>query len=173
MSYGKMYEYQIKKADGSVTTLEPYKNKVLLIVNTASKCGFTPQYKGLEELHKKYKDQGLVVLGFPCDQFAHQEPGSDADIQNFCQINFGVSFPVMAKVEVNGANAHPLFVELRKRTKGLLGDAVKWNFTKFLVSPEGENVQRYAPTVEPEKMEEDIKALLGTISSYAPARGEL
>ncbi len=153
--------FEIKKAHGSLTSLEAYTDKVLLIVNTASKCGFTPQYKGLEVLHQKYKDQGLVVLGFPCDQFAHQEPASDAEIQNFCLINFGVSFPVMAKIEVNGAKAHPLFVELRKRTKGLLGDAIKWNFTKFLVSPGGEDVQRYAPTVEPEKMEDDIKALLG------------
>ncbi|MDX9827462.1 MAG: glutathione peroxidase [Spirochaetia bacterium] len=161
MSYGKMYEYEIKKADGSVITLESYKDKVLLIVNTASKCGFTHQYKGLEELHKKYKDQGLVVLGFPCNQFAHQEPGSDAEIQNFCALNFGVSFPVMAKIDVNGKNAHPLFAELKKRTKGLLGDTVKWNFTKFLVSPNGEKIKRFEPTVEPEKMEEDIKSLLG------------
>ncbi len=156
-----MYEYEIKKSDGSVETLEPYKDKVLLIVNTASKCGFTPQYKGLEALHQKYKDQGLVVLGFPCNQFAHQEPGSDAEIQNFCALNFGVSFPVMAKIDVNGKNTHPLFAELKKRTKGLLGDTVKWNFTKFLVSPNGEKIKRFEPTVEPEKMEEDIKALLG------------
>ena len=161
MSYGKMYEYEIKKADGSVETMESYKDKVLLIVNTASKCGFTPQYKGLEALHQKYKDQGLVVLGFPCNQFAHQEPGSDAEIQNFCALNFGVSFPVMAKIDVNGKNTHPLFAELKKRTKGLLGDTVKWNFTKFLVSPNGEKIKRFEPTVEPEKMEEDIKALLG------------
>lgn len=161
MSYGKMYEYQIKKSDGSITTLESYKDKVLLIVNTASKCGFTPQYKGLEELHKKYKDQGLVVIGFPCNQFAHQEPGSDAEIQSFCTLNYGVTFPIMAKIDVNGQNTHPLFAELKKRTKGLLGDIVKWNFTKFLVSPNGEKVKRFEPTIEPEKMEEDIKALLG------------
>ncbi|MDD3980840.1 MAG: glutathione peroxidase [Spirochaetales bacterium] len=161
MDNQNLYEYEIKKADGSLTTLEAYKDKALLIVNTASKCGFTPQYKGLEALHQKYKDKGLAVIGFPCDQFAHQEPSSDAEIQNFCQINFGVSFPVMAKVEVNGANAHPLFIELRKRTKGVLGDSIKWNFTKFLVSPGGEKVQRFAPTVEPEKMEADIQALLG------------
>lgn len=161
MGSQKLYEHEIKKADGSLTTLEAYKDKVLLIVNTASKCGFTPQYEGLEALHRKYKDRGLAVVGFPCDQFAHQEPGSDADIQNFCAVNYGVSFPVMAKVEVNGAGAHPIFVELRKRTKGLLGDAIKWNFTKFLVTPGGITVRRYAPSVEPEKMEEDIRSLLG------------
>lgn len=161
MDNQNLYRYEIKKADGPLTSLDAFKDKVLLIVNTASKCGFTPQYKGLEALHQKYKDQGLVVLGFPFDQFAHQEPGSDAEIQNFCALNFGVSFPAMEKVEANGANAHPLFIELRKQTKGLLGDAIKWNFTKFLVAPEGKKVQRYAPTVEPEKMEDNIKALLG------------
>ncbi|TXT43862.1 MAG: glutathione peroxidase [Spirochaetes bacterium] len=156
MSGESLYTYEIKRADGSVFTLEPYKDKVLLIVNTASKCGFTPQYAGLEALHKKYMDRGLVVLGFPCDQFAHQEPGGDEEIQSFCVLNFGVTFPVMAKIEVNGPGAHPLFSELRKRTKGLLGDSVRWNFTKFLVSPGAKTVKRYAPTFEPEKMEADI-----------------
>jgi glutathione peroxidase len=155
-----LYAYEVKKADGSVSTLEAYKDKVLLIVNTASKCGFTPQYAGLEALHKKYKDRGLVVIGFPCDQFAHQEPGGDEEIQSFCALNYGVTFPIMAKIDVNGPGAHPLFAYLRKRTKGLLGDAVRWNFTKFLVSPGGEDVKRYAPTFEPEKMESDIESLI-------------
>ncbi|MEI6876584.1 MAG: glutathione peroxidase [Spirochaetota bacterium] len=136
------------------------KGKTLLIVNTASKCGFTPQYKGLEALHRDYRHRGLVVIGVPCDQFAHQEPGTDAEIASFCELNYGVSFPLMAKVEVNGPKAHPLFVTLRKKSPSLLGNSLKWNFTKFLVSPRG-SVKRFAPTVEPERMRVEIEKELG------------
>jgi len=160
MEHDTLYDIEFINAKGTRQNLGSFEDKVVLIVNTASKCGFTPQYKGLEALHKKYAGKGLVVLGFPCDQFAHQEPGSDAEIQQFCELNYGVTFPVMSKVVVNGAGAHPLFAELRKRTGSLLGDAVKWNFTKFLVSPGGKKVKRFAPTMEPEKMEKDIEAEL-------------
>ncbi|PKL26716.1 MAG: glutathione peroxidase [Spirochaetae bacterium HGW-Spirochaetae-3] len=142
--------------DGTEKDLGDYRGKVLVIVNTASKCGFTPQYAGLESLYQKYADKGLVVLGFPCDQFAHQEPGGDAEIATFCQRNFGVTFPLMSKVDVNGPGAHPVFAMLRKQAPGVIGDAVKWNFTKFLVSKDGKAVKRFAPTYEPEKMERDI-----------------
>lgn len=161
MEKSEIYAIEAMKGNGSTLFLKEMEGKALLVVNTASKCGFTPQYKGLEALHLKYKDKGLVVLGFPCDQFAHQEPGSDAEIQSFCQLNYGVTFSVMAKVEVNGPGAHPFFVLLRKHTRSLLGDAVKWNFTKFLVSRDGEEVKRFAPTVEPEKLEADIEKALG------------
>ncbi len=160
MQNDPLYSFEIRRADGSTTTLEPYRGKVLLVVNTASRCGFTPQYEGLEALHKKYGPKGLAVVGFPCDQFAHQEPGGDEEIQSFCRLTYGVGFPVMAKIQVNGPGAHPLFVELRRRTKGLLGDAVAWNFTKFLVSPGAKTVKRYAPTFEPANMERDIEAML-------------
>jgi len=154
------YDFEVKSGNGSAFSLKGLEEKVLLIVNTASKCGFTPQYKGLEELHRKYGDKGLVVLGFPCDQFAHQEPGSDEEIASFCQVNFGVTFPIMSKVLVNGPDAHPLFLLLRKRTAGILGDAVKWNFTKFLVSPGARRVKRYESFVTPEKLEADIEKML-------------
>ena len=155
-----LFELSATANNGKPVDLKTYEGKVLLVVNTASKCGFTPQYKGLEELYKKYKDRGLVVLGFPCDQFAHQEPGSDADIASFCQINYGVSFPLMAKVEVNGKGTHPVFQFLKAKTPGLLGDGIKWNFTKFLVSKDGVTVKRFAPTVQPEELASDIEALL-------------
>jgi glutathione peroxidase len=160
MERDKIYGIEFKKNDGTPFSLAGMEDKTLLIVNTASKCGFTPQYKGLEALNKKYAAKGLVVLGFPCDQFAHQEPGSDEEIRQFCEINYGVSFPLMAKIEVNGPGAHPLFVELRTRAGGFLGDAIKWNFTKFLVSPGAKTVKRFAPTVEPEKLESDIEEVL-------------
>ncbi|HAE22174.1 MAG TPA: glutathione peroxidase [Spirochaetaceae bacterium] len=157
---GDFYELKAKANDGKDMELEQLKGKVVLVVNTASKCGFTPQYKGLQELYAKYADQGLVVLGFPCDQFAHQEPGGDGEIAQFCQRNFGVSFPLMAKVDVNGEAAHPVYKYLRKKAPGLIGDSIKWNFTKFLVSRDGRSVKRYAPNLEPEQMEADIlKAL--------------
>lgn len=157
-----IFNLSVKANDGSEVNLSQYKGKVILVVNTASKCGFTPQYKGLQALFQKYADKGLVVLGFPCDQFAHQEPGSDGEIAEFCQRNFGVSFPLMAKVEVNGEGAHPVFKHLRKKAPGVIGDSIKWNFTKFLVSKDGDKVLRYAPTVEPESLESDIlKALEG------------
>jgi len=161
MKESSLYDFELRANDGSTFSLRGAEGKVLLIVNTASKCGFTPQYKGLEALHKKYREKGLIVIGVPCDQFAHQEPGSDAEIMAFCELNFGVTFPLMAKVDVNGKNAYPLFVELRKRTQGLLGDSIKWNFTKFLVSRDGLRVKRFEPTVTPEKMESDIERELG------------
>ena len=140
--------------------MEEYKGNVLLIVNTASKCGFTKQYAGLQALYEKYKDQGLEILAFPCNQFGHQEPGDDAAIKNFCTDTFGVTFPVMAKIEVNGEGAHPLYKELKKAQGGLLGNEIKWNFTKFLVEREGRVVDRFAPQKEPRALEEKIKALL-------------
>lgn len=156
-----VYDFSVTSNSGSETTLGSYRAKVLLIVNTASNCGFTPQYKGLEALHQKYKDKGLVILGFPCDQFAHQEPGSNAEIAQFCQRNYGVSFPLMSKIDVNGKNAHPLFVYLRKQAPGVIGDAVKWNFTKFLLTEDGSKVKRFAPATEPEKLEKDLEQALG------------
>jgi glutathione peroxidase len=155
-----IYEHTIKTADNKERSLGEFKGNVLLIVNTASKCGFTPQYTELQQLYNDYHDQGLEILAFPCDQFAHQEPGSDAEIQQFCQINYGLTFPVYAKIDVNGATAHPLFTELRKKTSGILGDAIKWNFTKFLITRSGQVHQRYAPTVKPSEMKDDIIQLL-------------
>ena len=142
-----LYDIPLTRIDGSQTTLADHRNKVLLIVNTASRCGFTPQYAGLEALYRKYKDQGLVILGFPCNQFGAQEPGNEEQIASFCEMNYGVSFPMFAKVDVNGPNAHPLFVALKKQAKGILGsEAIKWNFTKFLIGRNGDVLQRYAPT---------------------------
>ncbi len=156
-----LYDHPITLNNGEQTTLEQYKGKVLLIVNTASKCGFTPQYEGLETLYKKYHDNGFEILGFPCDQFGHQEPGSDEDIAQFCSLNFGVSFPLFKKTNVNGPDANPLFEELKKEAPGLLGTKrIKWNFTKFLVDAQGKVLKRYAPTVKPEAIEKDIVKLL-------------
>jgi len=146
--------------NGTPQPLSAYKGKVLLIVNTASQCGFTPQYKGLQELYAKYHDRGLEILGFPCDQFGHQEPGSDAEIASFCEVNYGVTFPLFSKIEVNGDNAHPLYKWLKGEKGGLLGDKIKWNFTKFLVNKQGTVVDRYAPTTTPEKISADIEKLL-------------
>ena len=156
-----LYEHAITLNNGEQTTLEQYKGKVLLIVNTASKCGFTPQYEGLESLYKKHNDKGFEILGFPCDQFGHQEPGSDEDIAQFCSLNFGVSFPLFKKTNVNGPDANPLFEELKNEAPGLLGTKrIKWNFTKFLVNAQGKVLKRYAPTVKPEAIEKDIAKLL-------------
>jgi len=156
-----LYEHAITLNNGEQTTLEQYKGKVLLIVNTASKCGFTPQYEGLESLYNKYNDKGFEILGFPCDQFGHQEPGSDEDIAQFCSLNFGVSFPLFKKTNVNGPDANPLFDELKNEAPGLLGTKrIKWNFTKFLVNAQGKVLKRYAPTVKPEAIEKDIAKLL-------------
>ena len=150
-------EIEVKTIDGKAETLAKYAGKTLLVVNVASKCGFTPQYAGLEALWRKYRDRGLVVLGFPCDQFGHQEPGSEEEIQAFCSRTYDVTFPMFAKVEVNGDGAHPLFRHLKKAAPGLLGtEAVKWNFTKFLVGPDGKVLARYAPTETPESLEEEI-----------------
>ncbi len=146
---------------GEQKTLADFAGKAVMVVNTASKCGFTPQYKGLEHLWQAYKDQGLVVLGFPCNQFGKQEPDDEAAISEFCKLNFGVTFPLFKKVEVNGRNAHPLFIELKKRAPGFLGtERIKWNFTKFLIGPDG-GVKRYAPATKPEALKAGIEALLG------------
>ena len=153
----ELYAHPITRNTGEQITLERYKGKVLIIVNTASKCGFTPQYEGLEALYKKYKDKGLEILGFPCDQFGHQEPGNDEDIAKFCSLNFGVSFPLFQKTIVNGPEANPLFESLKKEAPGLLGTKrIKWNFTKFLVTPDGKVLKRYAPTIKPSAIEADI-----------------
>ena len=160
MAMAKIYDFKALNNKGAEVDFSQYEGKVLLIVNTASKCGFTPQYDGLEALYQKYKDRGLVVIGFPCDQFAHQEPGTDAEIAEFCRINHGVTFPLMSKVNVNGKDAHPVFKYLKEETKGLLGSSIKWNFTKFLISRDGSRIKRYAPTATPESFEKDIVALL-------------
>lgn len=155
------YDFSAKTLDGQDQPLADYKGKAMLVVNTASKCGFTPQYTGLEKLWETYKDQGLVVLGFPCDQFGHQEPGDAEEIRNFCSLNYDVSFPLYEKVEVNGGAAHPLWKWLKKEKPGLLGmESIKWNFTKFLIDKNGRVVKRYAPTDTPEKIEKDLASVL-------------
>lgn len=155
-----LFDLSFTRNDGEVVDLEQFAGRPILIVNTASKCGFTPQYEGLQKLHEEFKDQGLAVIGFPCDQFAHQEPGDDTAIATFCSRNYGVTFPLSTKVEVNGAKAHPIFKYLKSRAGGVLGSSVKWNFTKFLVSPDGRTVKRYAPNTSPASMEEDIRRVL-------------
>ncbi|MFV0408145.1 MAG: glutathione peroxidase [Paracoccus sp. (in: a-proteobacteria)] len=146
---------------GEQKTLADFGGKALLVVNTASQCGFTPQYKGLEKLWRQYKDKGLVVLGFPCNQFGKQEPGNEGEITQFCELNFGVSFPLFKKIDVNGAEAHPLYVQLKKRAPGLLGSQViKRNFTKFLIGQDGKVIKRFAPTTKPEQLSAEIEALL-------------
>ncbi|MES2908023.1 MAG: glutathione peroxidase [Pseudomonadota bacterium] len=158
-----IYEYQATRITGEVSPIADYKGQVLLIVNTASKCGFTPQFTGLESIYEKYKDQGFAVLGFPCNQFLNQDPGNEAEISSFCSLNYGVSFPMFAKIDVNGPGAHPLFQHLAAEAPGLLGShKIKWNFTKFLVSRDGRVLDRYAPTTKPEDLVKDIeKALAG------------
>lgn len=153
-------EFQVKQADGSIRDLSAHKGKVLLIVNTASKCGFTPQYEGLEKLHQEFKDQGLEILAFPCNQFGHQEPGDADEIKNFCSLNYDVSFPLMEKIDVNGDDADPLWKYLKSEKSGLLGSRIKWNFTKFLVDRDGNVVARYGPAVKPEQLKSEIEALL-------------
>jgi glutathione peroxidase len=156
-----VYEFKVKKADGSEISMQDFQGKVLLIVNVASECGFTKQYDGLEKLHEKFAEKGLQVIGFPCNQFGGQEPGTDEQIQQFCKSHFGVAFPVMAKIDVNGDAAHPLYQYLKKEAKGILGtEAIKWNFTKFLISKDGKVVERFAPTDSPESLEKDILKLL-------------
>ncbi|MGK6355321.1 glutathione peroxidase [Sphingomonas sp. DT-207] len=151
----------VRQADGSEADLSVYAGQVLLIVNTASKCGFTPQYAGLEELYRRYKDRGFVVLAFPCNQFGAQEPGDAEEIANFCSLTYDVTFPVFAKVDVNGAEAAPLFEHLKRQAPGLLGSkAIKWNFTKFLVDRQGQVVHRYAPATAPADIAKDVEALL-------------
>lgn len=156
-----IYGFSATTLRGEERSLADYRGQVLLIVNTASKCGLTPQYKGLQALYEQFRDRGLVILGFPCDQFGHQEPGSEAQISEFCEINYGVSFPMFGKIEVNGSNAHPLYQHLKEQAPGLLGSkGIKWNFTKFLVNRDGDVVKRYAPTDKPEKLAKDIETLL-------------
>jgi glutathione peroxidase len=154
-------DMEVKAADGGPVSLDTWRGKVLLIVNTASKCGFTPQYEGLEELHRRYADRGFAVLAFPCNQFGAQEPGDAAEIANFCSTNYDTTFPLFAKIDVNGPGADPLFQRLKEEAPGVLGSrGIKWNFTKFLVDRQGHAVRRYAPTVRPEALTADIEALL-------------
>jgi len=156
-----IYDIEVQTLSGEKKTLDELRGKVLLIVNTASKCGFTPQYKGLETLHETYADDGLAILGFPCNQFGAQEPGSEEEIGEFCELNFGVQFPMHAKLDVNGTDTHPLFKKLKHDAPGLLGsEAIKWNFTKFLVDREGNVVERFAPATTPQKLESKVKSLL-------------
>ena len=158
-----IYSIPLKKINGDEVSLEEYKGKVLLIVNTASKCGFTPQFEGLEKLYKRYVDKGLVILGFPSNQFLHQDPGSNDEISEFCSLNYGVTFPMFGKIDVNGPSTHPLYATLKQSAKGLLGsEKVKWNFTKFLVDKEGNVVKRFPPTTEPSKLAPAIEALLNS-----------
>ncbi|MFJ5761618.1 glutathione peroxidase [Neobacillus sp. NPDC093182] len=154
-----VYDYNVKMTNGEEKSLEDYKGKPLLIVNTASKCGLTPQFKGLQELYENYKDQGLEILGFPCDQFNNQEFDNIDETTQFCQLNYGVSFPMFSKVDVNGDHADPLFTFLKEQKKGLLSKNIKWNFTKFLVDKNGQVVERYAPTTEPAKIKIDLEKL--------------
>ncbi|WP_313653244.1 glutathione peroxidase [Pantoea sp.] len=154
------YQFTATRLDGKPVTMADYADKVVLVVNTASKCGFTPQYAGLETLYKKYADQGLVILGFPCNQFGKQEPGGAGEIAQTCHINYGVSFPMFTKVEVNGASAHPLFRYLKTALPGVLGGRIKWNFTKFLIGRDGQPLRRFAPITTPEKTEAAIQAAL-------------
>ena len=156
-----IYQYRVKTIDGEEVSLKQFEERVLLIVNTASKCGFTPQYKELQGLYETYKDKGLVVLGFPSNQFMNQEPGNESEIKSFCELNYGVTFPMVAKVDVNGVQAHPLFVYLRKQTPRILGfNTIKWNFTKFLVDSKGNVVKRYSPMTKPNEIVKDIEGLL-------------
>jgi glutathione peroxidase len=161
MSEQSIGDFDARTIDGKTVKLSKFKGKVLLIVNTASACGFTPQFGGLEKLWEQYKDQGLVVLGFPSNEFGAQDPGSDGEIASFCQVNYGVSFPMMSKIEVNGSGAHPLYRWLTKEAPGFLGtQGIKWNFTKFLIGRDGQVIKRYAPQDAPEKLAGDIEAAL-------------
>jgi glutathione peroxidase len=163
-----VYDYSARSIDGAEQPLSQYRGHPLLIVNVASKCGFTPQYAGLEALYRKYRERGLLVLGFPCDQFGHQEPGDEAEIKNFCSLNYGVSFPMFGKINVNGAEAHPLYRFLKQARPGLLGlESIKWNFTKFLINKDGEPVKRYAPSDKPESLEADVETALAGAGSAA------
>jgi len=155
-----LQDFSATGIDGSEVDLSAYAGQVVLVVNTASQCGFTPQYQGLQALHDTYGAQGFAVLGFPCDQFGHQEPGEDAEIAGFCERNFGVTFPLFSKVDVNGDDAHPVFAWLRSEKGGLLGNKIKWNFTKYLVGKDGRVIDRYAPTTKPEKISADIEKAL-------------
>ncbi|TVY01884.1 glutathione peroxidase [Paenibacillus cremeus] len=155
-----VYDFKVRTARGEQKPLSEYRGKVLLIVNTATQCGLAPQFHGLQQLHEKYKDQGLVVLGFPCNQFRDQEPVRDQEMEQTCQINFGVTFPLLAKIDVNGAQADPLYQYLKKEKPGLFGSGIKWNFTKFLIDTNGQVVKRFSPTTKPQSIERKIQELL-------------
>ncbi len=165
MTTTTIYDLSVTSNRGEEIDFAQFRGRPMLIVNTASKCGFTPQYDGLQALHEAYASQGLVVIGFPCDQFANQEPGDDSAIEEFCRINFGVTFPLTTKVDVNGKDTHPVFAFLKERTGGLLGSSVKWNFTKFLVAGDGTSVKRYSPKTDPASMAQDIEALLSDLAA--------
>ncbi|WP_321346050.1 glutathione peroxidase [uncultured Draconibacterium sp.] len=154
------YQFKATSLQGKEVAMDNYKGKTVLVVNTASKCGLTPQFEGLEKLYKDYKDKGLVILGFPCNQFANQEPGDEKSIAEGCLLNYGVTFPMFSKIDVNGDNAHPIYKYLKKELGGTLGSKIKWNFTKFLIDAEGNPVKRFAPTTKPEKLESHISKLL-------------
>jgi glutathione peroxidase len=156
----QFYQFSAKSLQGSEIKMENYKGKTILVVNTASKCGLTPQYEGLEKLYQKYKDRGLVVLGFPCNQFANQESGDEKSISEGCLINYGVSFPMFSKIDVNGENAHPIYKYLKKELNGILGSRIKWNFTKFLIDADGNPVKRFAPITKPEEIDKYLKSIL-------------
>ena len=157
-----IYNFEAVTIQGKPVSLADYRGQVLLIVNTASKCGFTPQFDGLEKLYEKFRERGFAILGFPCNQFGGQDPGENGEIEEFCQLNYGVSFPMFAKIEVNGPGTHPLFQHLKKTAPGLLGsENIKWNFTKFLINRDGKVVDRFAPVTTPEKIEAAVAALLG------------
>lgn len=155
------YDFEAKQLNGKTVSMKEYQGKTIVVVNTASKCGFTPQYEGLEKLYQKFKDKGLVILGFPCNQFGNQESGSSDEIKEFCEINYGVSFPLFEKINVNGRKAHPIFKFLKSKISGgIFGSKIKWNFTKFVINSKGVPVKRYSPTTKPEKMEALIRRLL-------------
>lgn len=156
----KFYDFKAKKINGQEVNMEDFKGKIVVVVNTASKCGLTPQFKELEELYQGYKDKGVEILGFPCNQFAKQDSGSNEEIHEFCQLNYGVSFNMFEKIDVNGKNAHPLYQYLKNESKGLLSKEIKWNFTKFLIDDQGNVIKRYAPTVSPLKIKNDIEDIL-------------
>lgn len=155
------YDFSARSLQGKELAMESYKGKVVLVVNTASKCGLTPQYEGLEKLYKEYRDKGLVILGFPCNQFGKQEPGTEKEISEGCLINYGVSFPMFSKIDVNGAGAHPIYKYLKKALPGFPGNNIKWNFSKFIIDRNGKPVKRFSPITKPEKLRKDIEALLG------------
>ncbi len=156
----EFYEFSAKSPGGKEVNMKQFEGKTVVVVNTASRCGFTPQYEGLENLYKKYKDQGLVILGFPCNQFGNQEPGDYTSIKEGCLVNYGVTFPIFSKIDANGEGAHPIFKYLKKKLPGIAGGSIRWNFTKFVIGPDGKPVRRFAPITKPEAMEEFIKKLL-------------
>jgi glutathione peroxidase len=160
MNTNTFYQFGARSLQGRAISMEIYKGKTVLVVNTASKCGFTPQYEGLEKLYEKYKDKGLVILGFPCNQFGNQEPGNEKQIAEGCLVNYGVSFPMFAKIEVNGPDAHPIYQFLKSKLTGFLGSKIKWNFTKFLIDTQGNPVKRFAPITTPEKIDKYLQKIL-------------